>query len=691
MGGTRRATGPGRPRLRRTNLSSEGVSRKKRRRWIAGGLAVGLAAAAFGFTSAFAESGSSPGVSETTQTPIKHLVVIFQENESFDHYFGTYPNAANLSGEPAFTAAPGTPSVNGLSPALLNANPNKYNPRRLSHFEALTCDMDHGYTDEQKAYDHGLVDRFPEYTSSAGCEKGLVMDYYDGNTVTGLWNLAQHFSLSDNSFDTQYGPSTPGAINLISGETGGAEPATLGGVTENGTDIGDENPYYDGCGEGKLKMTGKNIGDLLNERHATWGWFQGGFGPTGEKEGKPVCGSSHPNVGNVPEVDYSPHHNPFEYYKSTANPLHRLPESVEMIGHSEPNQPEGGANHEYDISAFDEAVKHENLPAVSFLKAGEYQDGHPGYSDPLDEQAFVAEKIDELEHSGQWENTAVVIAYDDSDGWYDHVMPPITSESESASDALTNPGQCRGLTRAEEEAKVKAEEEGKAFKPTPLVTAVNDHCGYGPRLPLMVISPYAKQNYVDSTLTDQSSITKFIEENWETSQLGPNSMANKAGTLRNMFDFEGGPAAPKVFLDPTTGEITGEEGGEAPGGEGEDEGEGGSGGGGGKGGGGSGGDGGSGNHEKVHCTVTTHGNHITVNCTLSGKGRGAVRYRIQRGKTVYGTSRATIKGSKANATIKTKSALAGKYTLLATVSRTDGIDALSQSVSLPGKGSVDLH
>jgi phospholipase C len=673
------------------------VSRKKRRRWIAGGLAVGLAAAIFGLTSAFADPGSSPSPGEPTMTPIKHLVVIFQENESFDHYFGTYPNAANLPDEPTFTAKSDTPGVNGLNPALLDANPNPYNPKRLSRFEALTCDMNHGYTAEQQAYDHGLVDRFPQYTSSAGCEPGQVMDYFDGNTVTGLWNLAQHFALNDNSFDTQFGPSTPGALNLISGETGGAEPANLKETTENGTDIGDADPYWDKCGKQILKMTGKNIGNVLNEHGITWGWFQGGFTPSGGTATAPECNARHKNIGNAEEVDYSPHHNPFEYYQSTANPLHLAPESEAMIGRSEPGAPENGApgehgaNHEYDVSNFDEAIKHENLPAVSFIKAPEYQDGHPGYSDPLDEQTFIAEKLDELEHSGQWESTAVVIAYDDSDGWYDHVMPPIVNQSESASDDLTNPGQCRGLSKAEEEAKAKAESEGKAYKPTPLVTAVDDRCGYGPRLPLMVISPYAKQNYVDSTLTDQSSIIKFVEENWQTGEVSANSMANVAGTLRNMFDFEAGaPTASKVFLDPTDGEIIGEEGG-SEGSSGDEGGQGGSGGDGGSGG-GSGSHGGHNHHEKVHCKVDGHSHHVELNCSVKGgKGRGAVRFRIERGHKVFGTSRASIKGTKADATVNTRHSLAGRYTLLATVSRTDGIDALAQSVSLPGTGSVDLH
>ncbi|MBV8947345.1 MAG: hypothetical protein JOZ95_18095, partial [Solirubrobacterales bacterium] len=135
-----------------------------------------------------------------TATPVKHLVVIFQENVSFDHYFGTYPHAANTDGSP-FYASPQSPTVNGLSGALLTNNPNGANPSRLSHSQALTCDQNHGYTAEQKAYDMGLMDKFIPFTDVESCsppDQGaphLVLDYYDGNTVTGLWNYAQHFAM----------------------------------------------------------------------------------------------------------------------------------------------------------------------------------------------------------------------------------------------------------------------------------------------------------------------------------------------------------------------------------------------------------------------------------------------------------------------------------------------------------------
>ena len=109
-----------------------------------------------------------------TNTPIKHLVVIFQENVSFDHYFATYPNATNPSGEPKFSSSPGTPSVNVLSSNLLVNNPNgnySVNPFRFDRSQAMTCDMDHEYPAEQQAYHGGLLDKFVEFASStdSGC------------------------------------------------------------------------------------------------------------------------------------------------------------------------------------------------------------------------------------------------------------------------------------------------------------------------------------------------------------------------------------------------------------------------------------------------------------------------------------------------------------------------------------------
>src|SRR5262249_22707670 len=154
-----------------------------------------------------------------------HLVVIFQENISFDHYFGTYPNALNPAGEPFFKASPNTPAVNGYTNTLLNFNPNlnpangagASNPFRFDRSQAVTPDQGHDYTQEQLAFNHGLLDSFPQFTGNPTLTPE-VMGYFDGNTVTALWNYAQFFAMSDNSYSTTFGPSTPGLINLVSGQ-----------------------------------------------------------------------------------------------------------------------------------------------------------------------------------------------------------------------------------------------------------------------------------------------------------------------------------------------------------------------------------------------------------------------------------------------------------------------------------------
>ena len=478
-----------------------------------------------------------PAVAEqhdsSTTTPIKHVVVIFQENVSFDHYFATYPNATNTDGTP-FYPRKGTPSVNGLNTSLLAPNnPNSVQPFRLTHAQFQTSDQDHSYKDEQAAADHGLMDMFVEKVGRGngpnGETGGQVMGYYDGNTVTAIWNYAQTFAMNDNSFGTVFGPSTPGALNLVSGQTHGFAPDGNAVPASTGTVIGDPQPTGDKCDSRdnttSVDPQNRNIGDLLNQKGITWGWFQGGFRD---------CSQSHANMAGVVSKDYIPHHEPFQYYASTANLNHLPPSSVSAIGSTDQ------ANHQYDLTDFWAAVDAGNLPAVSFLKAPAYQDGHAGYSDPLDEQVFLVETINRLQQSPFWKDTAVIISYDDSDGWYDHAMSPIVNQSQDATfDVLTGNGAC-----------------GSRLESPNTLGGYQDRCGYGPRLPLMVISPFSKSNFVDHTMTDQSSILRFIEDNWQTGRIGNYSLDSKAGSLQNMFSFKSGDdrgGANKLFLDPMTG------------------------------------------------------------------------------------------------------------------------------------------
>ena len=487
----------------------------------------------------------------------------------------------------------------------LTRNPNLSNPVRLGHDQPMTCDQDHFYTAEQNAADHGLEDLYAQNTGQghtlAQCLAGLtyrgppepippgadknyaVMDYYDGNSVTGLWNYAQHFAMSDNDYGTTYGTSTLGAINVTGANTFGA---TCGAAADTindsvcaappglntarplashittgqhgqpaagpGTVIDDADPTYDICSylppryggdglapAGTVTMGGNNIGQELSTSRVTWGWFEGGFDHGYVPgHGRPpttaqICAQHHVNVGGASVYDYVPHHEPFEYYAATANPMHLPPTSVAMIGRSDQ------ARHQYDIADFWAAAGSGRLPSVSYLKAPAYQDGHAGYSDPLDEQAWLASTVNHLEALPSWRSTAVIITWDDSDGWYDHVLGPIQTQSQTSLDSLTGTGQCGHQAAQVPRTRSGAPEQGR--------------CGLGPRLPFLVISPYARSDYVDSTVIDQSSVVKFVEYNWGLPMLGNGAADAEAGSIRSLFSFRSASSRP-LFINPETGE-----------------------------------------------------------------------------------------------------------------------------------------
>lgn len=453
-----------------------------------------------------------------TKTPIKYIVVIIPENASFDYIFSTYPHALNPVGEPSFKAASNTPPINGLSKAIRKHNTNLTLPFRLNRTQAATTEPAHHYTQLQEEAHGGLLDRYVQVNNG----NTTCMGYFDGNTVTAFWNYAQRFAMSDNCFSTTMTPSTPGHINIISGLTHGAIPTNLtlmSGevVVVDGTLIGDPDPAFDACSkQPTVEMTGLNVGDLLNARGITWGWFQGGFRD---------CSKTHIGSDGLSVKDYSPHHSPFQYYRSTSNPDHLPPSSVELIGFQDQ------ANHQYDLKDFWTAVTNHQIPAVSFIKPPSYQDGHPQYSDQLSFQTFLVKTLNKLQKLPEWRQMAVIVVADDSGGWYDHVFPPIINQSHVPPDALLGPGD--------------------AGNPPP--GTYQGRLAYGNRIPFLLLSPFSKQNFVDHSVIDQTSVLRFIENNWRLGRIGDQSFDAVAGTLDNMFDFHKPHLSPCI-LDPSTGQ-----------------------------------------------------------------------------------------------------------------------------------------
>ena len=319
------------------------------------------------------------------------------------------------------------------------------------------------------------------------------MNYYDGNTVTGAVELRPELRDERQLLRDHLRPVRARARSTSSRATPGRRPddqrrATTDGDTvpdgKGGNSlISDAQPYYDDCStRDAVAMTGKNIGDELNAAGLSWGWFQGGFRPTttsfatatggtqptstftpdqfkGKFADAPasdqgLCNAVHPvgaAIGGTGGTRRS-------HQLRQQGRLHPAPRAVPVLRlDGQPAPPAAGvavrdrhrhadqsgvpqfdtANHQYDTSDFDSLVarsltatcRPDHLPAVSFLKAPGYQDGHAGYSDPIDEQKFIVDEINSLEHTPDWSSTAVVVSYDDSDGWYDHVYSGIHNTS----------------------------------------------------------------------------------------------------------------------------------------------------------------------------------------------------------------------------------------------------------------------
>ena len=203
--------------------------------------------------------------------------------------------------------------------------------------------------------------------------------------------------------------------------------------------------------------------------------------------------------------------------------------SVAEIGHTDQ------ANHKYDLTDFDAALKADNLPAVSFLKAAEYQDGHAGYSDPIDEQHFLVNEINAIQKSPEWKDTAVVIAYDDSDGWYDHV-DAADRQRLRATPRSTTAGDCAAAAA------------GRRRLPGPL----------RPRPAAAAAGDLAVRARPTTSTTRRPSRPRSCSSSRTTG--GPAGSVTPRSThaparLTGMFDFRQHPNNKKLILDPKTGAV----------------------------------------------------------------------------------------------------------------------------------------
>jgi phospholipase C len=443
------------------------------------------------------------------RSPIKHTIILYQENISFDHYFGTYGHGANGIPEGAtLSHTNGAMTWGPYAPAMLSGTT-----------QSRTCDVDHGYADMIRMANHGAMDQFlqlgndktvPNPSTPTTCPKfetvsppgtdlvALANSYYSGTPgdpnapLQNYWKLASQYTLADNFFQGVYGPSTPGAQWLV--------------AATNNTP-GDPNPIGDICNDYPASISPQEIPNLGAEATAagtSWAWFQGGFG---------TCTPTAVN-------GYSAHHDPFQYFTSTADLTHAYAFDPRM-DYQQANR------HQRDLSVLYAALSRTplagpdtvpSLPAISWVKAPQLEDGHPGYSGPALEDAFVGDLVARLKASEYWKNTALVIAFDETGGWWDHVSPPdLGGHFATWVDGQPNLTGCQ-------------------YPGIP--GAPCGEAGLGPRMPVLVISRFARRGFVDHALLNTASLDRWVEWNHHLPALGVwGNRDVTAGNLTSAFVF----------------------------------------------------------------------------------------------------------------------------------------------------------
>lgn len=434
--------------------------------------------------SASAKSSRNPGLDR-----IRHIVVIYLENHSFDNLYGLFPGADGLANAPEETMrqTDRQGGVYATLPKVMNTEkkppvpderfpsdlPNR--PFEISQYVAIDQkigDPLHRFYQHQAQINGGRMDRFAA-VSDAG---GLAMGYYDGRKLP-LWEYAEKYTLADRFFQAAFGGSLLNHFWLVCACTPHHDdpPAeSIVVLNEKGELIKDGVFTPDGYAVNTIQtmqtphspkitdprrllppQTFPTIGDRLSEKKISWAWYSGGWNDA---------------IAGKADESFQYHHQPFAYFERYAQGTRER------------------ARHLKDETDLLKAIEKGNLPAVSFYKPIGAHSEHPGYADLLAGEMQAVAVIRKIEQSRLWRNSVIIVTYDEYGGFWDHVPPP--------------PG---------------------------------DRWGPGNRVPTIVISPFAKRGYVDHTFYDGTSILKFIETRFDLKPLGERDA--KANDLLNALDL----------------------------------------------------------------------------------------------------------------------------------------------------------
>ena len=423
------------------------------------------------------------------RVPIDHIVVLFLENRSFDHLFGTYPGAEGLAAyHGKQTGANGATYATLPLPLGHDGKPDPRFPpdlpnapfpmlRFVGPFDATNNPV-HRFYHMQRQYGVG-ADGIPMGKWVAeGTSGGTTMGYYERAAIPVQWRLAEEFVLLDHYFQGIHGGSFANHFYLIAATLATYPEAPLavkaqlepdgslvkdGDVDPEGYVVNNLDPPYPPQRVANIldvPQTAPTIADRLDAGGVPWRWYATGWG----------AGVDAVKQGLVP------HHNPFQYVK-------RIMESPEERAHIR------------DASEFVKALREGGLPAVAFVKPHARQNAHAVSSTVGAGDRWIGEMVKAIMASRYWSRVAVVITYDEGGGWFDHVPPPVV-----------------------------------------------DRFGLGTRVPALIVSPYAKRGIVAHGQYDHASILKFIE--WRFGLEPLTERDRRAEAFLEAFDFDQPPRQP---------------------------------------------------------------------------------------------------------------------------------------------------
>jgi phospholipase C len=441
-----------------------------------------------------AAAGSACAGSATGVGRLDHIVVVYLENRSFDNMFGLFPGADGV--EQARTAPvqvdkDGKPYAT-LPPIFIDSNGKAFDPDTRTpdpRFPAALPnapfdvglyvklgekhrDLVHRFYQNQAQINGGRNDKYAAY-SDAG---GLVMGHYDTSS-TALWAYAREYTLADHFFQGAFGGSFLNHLWLVCACT----------------------PKADGVAE-DMKVTLAEDGRLIKDGAVTPdGYavntiqpFYPPYDPKAANWRRRLPPQTLPTIGerlNERKVSWAWYSGGFDAALAGRNEhdfqYHHQP-LVYFAAYAEGTKAK--AEHLKDETALFGGIAKGKLPAVVFYKPVGAENQHPGYADVASGDAKAAKLIEAIKASPLWKSTAIIVTYDENGGFWDHVAPP-----------------------------------------------KGDRWGPGPRVPAIVISPFAKRGFVDHTVYDTTSILKLIETRYHLAPLGPRDAA--AADMSNAFDF----------------------------------------------------------------------------------------------------------------------------------------------------------